>query len=511
MRLWVTAVMLMLGISLSAETLWVAQSPAGLDDGTSVENARGVAWLNTATNWSDGTGFVTPGDTVMLSGTIVSNIVIAGSGSNGSPVTIQFSSGARMQSGSWGTGGAISASGKHWINIDGAGFGVIEATNNGTGLAFTNNDRFVAISGCNGWSVQNIAMENMFQRTGGDGDANAFGTALYALNCSSLTLSNCVINQGAKVVLIAYSAGNSNVVIANNRITNCVVGITIGSGGTGATLANADVYGNRIKMGTNWSGCWQISTPCDAWHHVDGVHVYAVHTSSVLSNCRIFGNNIGGDNSWSTAGTGVSTAWIYIEASAGSIPSPWVFNNVLFVDDGSSYGPAVGIIDLKGIASPVVANNTIVGNGIRNGIYLESTTTNATVQNNIIQDVTLAIYDNEIDATIATDYNDIYGCDSIGRIRNTTYNSISDWRTGLGGCPNAGNECSSIVDDPQLTSFVPVYGSPAIGTGTDLSLYFTTDFTGSTRIAPWDIGAYEYLGRRATANTVNVGTLVIAP
>lgn len=57
-------------------------------------------------------------------------------------------------------------------------------------------------------------------------------------------------------------------------------------------------------------------------------------------------------------------------------------------------------------------------------------------------------------------------------------------------------------------------GSPAIGTGADLSSVFTADIELATRVAPWDIGAYEYLptdGTTATAGTVNVGTLNITP
>lgn len=52
----------------------------------------------------------------------------------------------------------------------------------------------------------------------------------------------------------------------------------------------------------------------------------------------------------------------------------------------------------------------------------------------------------------------------------------------------------------------------ALDHGADLQSLFTVDATGSTRIAPWDIGAYEYFpsgGITATANTVNVGTLKV--
>jgi hypothetical protein len=36
-------------------------------------------------------------------------------------------------------------------------------------------------------------------------------------------------------------------------------------------------------------------------------------------------------------------------------------------------------------------------------------------------------------------------------------------------------------------------GSPCIGSGLDLSVYFTTDKDGATRTIPWDIGTYTYL------------------
>lgn len=76
---------------------------------------------------------------------------------------------------------------------------------------------------------------------------------------------------------------------------------------------------------------------------------------------------------------------------------------------------------------------------------------------------------------------------------------------------NGINGSEPLFTDAASGTFTVQAGSPVIGAGTDLSAYFTDDFTGATRVAPWDIGAYEYLGRTATANTVNVGTLTITP
>lgn len=48
--------------------------------------------------------------------------------------------------------------------------------------------------------------------------------------------------------------------------------------------------------------------------------------------------------------------------------------------------------------------------------------------------------------------------------------------------------------------------------GMALGSEYETDLSGNTRTTgSWDIGAYEYLGRSATAGTVNVGTLIITP
>jgi len=44
------------------------------------------------------------------------------------------------------------------------------------------------------------------------------------------------------------------------------------------------------------------------------------------------------------------------------------------------------------------------------------------------------------------------------------------------------------------------------GIGSDLSARFTDDYGRATRSVPWDAGAWEYVGRTATARTASVGT-----
>ena len=45
--------------------------------------------------------------------------------------------------------------------------------------------------------------------------------------------------------------------------------------------------------------------------------------------------------------------------------------------------------------------------------------------------------------------------------------------------------------DPEIGEFHIGGSSPALGAGTDLSQYFTTDRDGYTRSVPWSIGAYD--------------------
>jgi hypothetical protein len=68
--------------------------------------------------------------------------------------------------------------------------------------------------------------------------------------------------------------------------------------------------------------------------------------------------------------------------------------------------------------------------------------------------------------------------------------------TGSGTTKTGFSELSGINGlDPLFvssTDFRLQSGSPAIGNGADLSSLFTDDYSGASRSAPWDIGAFEY-------------------
>lgn len=110
------------------------------------------------------------------------------------------------------------------------------------------------------------------------------------------------------------------------------------------------------------------------------------------------------------------------------------------------------------------------------------------------------------DATnVVANYNLVVGASGSAGETKTGFATGGREANGVNGQQPQFADASSLVF--SLSS-----GSSCIGAGTDLSAYFTDDFTGSTRVAPWEIGAYEFtgsVGTTATAGTVNVGTLTI--
>ena len=188
-----------------------------------------------------------------------------------------------------------------------------------------------------------------------------------------------------------------------------------------------------------------------------------------------------------------------------------VYNNVIDGNGVVSDGWGIYMSSNAGTyhaRSNTIANNTIIhGRTDYAAIHAASGSVGHAVWNNIIQAYGTAFYLDGTDASAfrASDYNDFYGGTVKWVLGGTNYTSSSSWRTGSGG------DSHSITSDPLLTEYIPSGTSPAIRSGSDLSALFTTDITGSTRPAPWDIGAYELIHPTASAGTVTVGTLTIGP
>jgi len=152
-----------------------------------------------------------------------------------------------------------------------------------------------------------------------------------------------------------------------------------------------------------------------------------------------------------------------------SDPEVNIRNCILEVNTNNGDGSAIGS---AGGTSGTVHNNSVIG-------FYEGIVTTGTmdVSNNMVVD-----------------------CDTCFINNYSGSNNVSSDATAPGSNSLTNQVATDLMTDPANGDFTLKSGSNAIGAGTDLSAYFTTDITGATRSTPWDIGAFLYSSGGATYN-----------
>ena len=493
-----------------ANDIYVAQSTQGSGMGTDAADAFPITWLNTPGNWNAGAGTVNPGDTVHLCGVITTGVVVQASGAAGSPITILFEPGADIISP--GTVAIGINVGQHdYITVDGGVNGVIECTNNGTGLAYTNNATGVYGIG-NYLTVQNLAIRNMYVRTAG-GEQIEFGAGIVqwlpnTAGYRGLLVSNCVIDNAAKGVYCGYNGyGVTNVTVISNTITHINWGIVLGDTSGGSVCDGWTVVGNRISQFANWD-----DTAQDSYHH-DGIFAQAGNASSVFHSATICGNTVG--PGWG----GYTTAGIYMSSDqAGPI---LIYNNLFLCGSDYPNDGAIYFLQNQQNLQPVcrIYNNTFAGGGgtaidWENNQGGDNSATVLDVQNNISEFNTFcAIYGYQ-NVTFTADYNigftpnpsRAYAWSQTG---SAWFDTFAVWQ-GIGAVHGEHFDLHGSINNPMLDSaYHLASGSPAIAAGTNLSAYFTRDMAGSPRPASgaWDSGAFQHSGVQPVMTNLHVANL----
>jgi|GEM_PF-6913288 hypothetical protein len=453
-----------------ANDIYIAQNAAGGNSGAGCGNAHSVVWLNSGSNWGTGAAQVGPGDTVHLCGVISSPITVQASGTSSAPITIFFESGASMQSPVWSTP-AITFNGQSWIIVDGGANGRIFDTNSGTGKNTQDSVCFRTDSNAANVTIQNIECGPLYVRTS-SGDSNQVASGVSSVSGPNLTIRNSKFHD-AYYCIDTGGPNASGLNIYNNDVYNCSTGIVLGDGGSGTTISNARIHGNHIHDGANWDGCW---SGCSVWNHNDGIHVWT--SSGGKQNApQVYDNTI--DGSWGAH----TTAFIFMEADQGPMPSPMVYNNVL--NNTGPNSPTNGLVEMKeNITSGQLYNNTFdCGSAGFNAIHWELGSASKAL-NNVFLNCGSAFANDDGSGSMSHDY--------------TAY-----WNTPIG------SDAHIVTANPLLSAILaPILGSPLATAGENLTSYFSTDLTGATRPASgsWTLGAYQATGTTTTSYTLNVGT-----
>lgn len=465
---------LSLPLSTYASDIYTAQLASGLMDGSSCDNAKALSTIN----WGPGND-VAAGDTLHVCGTITQNLTVNASGTDlsSNAVIIYFEENAMFESPYWGAGSSAAIylpSTTQYVIVDGGTNGLIQATDNGVGLAYQNHGYGVDIASDNA-IVKNMNITNIFQRDFGSDEDN-YGICIRAANANNIYIHDNTISE-ANTGIKAQGASGGNYNIYNNTVAEVSNGIMVGT--TSGAIDIVKIYNNIINLGDSWGGKFDSGEA----HHADGVQVYS--NDSGITNLEIFGNTFGPD--WPMKVEGVesaSTSPIFTE----DYTSGMIYNNLIFLN-GDSWltNPALNAGGQTGWGNDVL-NNTVISTMNRNtclGIRGD-----CIAKNNICIDVGYGAKVTSLNDPSQID-NNIYTGISEGFYDGTYIYNLSSWQSsGYDvNSTTAPPESFSTSDDYRLNST----DVQAITQGVDLSTHFNTDKDGNIRPTnAWDIGAYQY-------------------
>jgi hypothetical protein len=494
-------------------TYYMTQAGAGSQNGTSEANAWSLANVNTAGNWASTptAGKISPGDTLVMNGTITDNLTVRASGTSGNPITLLFGTGAKFAKADWSTIG-IAMYTRSFITIDGGATGIIggptgnashvngiiEATNSGTNLSTQINGTGVLAQNSNNIRVINLCVRNMYVRE----NTAANGTNGNGSNCirfeqssdtsqHNLEVDNCLLHDAYTGLNSDYGPGANTFTFTRVTAYRCNWGGRCGSRNSTSTMTGLTVTDCNFYNWTNWDS---TQPPHDHFHH-NGFFLWC--NDGTFGTATFARNVVGPDFTTYKDGYASATAGIFVN---GKVETVNIYNN-LFIHSGVG-GPANGMITIGanyGVTQTArIFNNTFAGNQGYTKINVScegSSTIALSVKNNLHEGGSMAfvsLYNAGI--TLTADHN----------LGNALLALPFEWNnsgSGVGGISLAswktatGQDADWITADPLLTETYRLgAGSPAIGEGENLSAYFTTDAAGNTRPASgaWDIGAFQY-------------------
>lgn len=475
-------------LQANAATIYLADSATGDGSGNSPSNRQSVSAYNN-------TGGAHAGDTLSLAGTITTYLIIGANGpppagTLGNPITVLWESGAKL---SQPAGSLIQCGGSHFIVFDGGANGIIENTDNGSGLGNQMAVYGINASGSDNLEVKNLTFRNFFVPSG---DPLSLPPLTFSSNGalymngygSNISIHNCSFSNICWILYLGGGSG-SGVNIYSNNFVNYDHAIA----SLGDHMSNVNIFNNHFGS----TAIWDSGT--NNYFHHDGIHIF-FGSGSTLQNVKIYNNLFDGD--WGEN----NTAHIFAEGdfshnNPDSEQYFTIYNNV-FIQPTNSHALNNGFLSGWG-SSWRIFNNTFVGANVYNQNAMSIGGTNTMFVNNLVQYVDTfvsitgptngMIISNNVYAVYGAGGNPPFSINGVSPIYN-----FAAWQVVVVDANSSYSSAASVNADGTIPS-----GSPAIGAGANLSSIFTTDYTGATRTAPWTIGAYQY-GIAQTGSALSV-------
>jgi hypothetical protein len=503
----------------SASDIYIAQVAAGGNTGADCADAYAMTFFNSASNWGSKAGQIGPGTTVHLCGLITSQINGHGSGSNGSPITVLFQSGAEVSVPFCPSNGCMNFNGLSWIIIDGglpcgpgtscnsslSGTGGVINTANGTGLANQVPSQAIYCLSCNHVEIRNLLVQNLYVHT----SVNDSAVDQTQVNCvfvsgSNISVHDSTMHDAGWCLIDSFQSGDANVSWYNIDVHNIDHGYVLSGPGSSITAGSFYFYNNHIYGFSNWD------TNSNDYHH-DGIHCFSGSSSGQTINGWYVYNNTFGAPGYSS-GANINS-FIYIEGSTGppcgnNNSSIYLFNNIFLIDHYSTAGH-MGLFSGR----PVAYNNTLISTDSNNsgtcwtnsGAY--GGIGAATMQNNAVGNCFILVSYTPGSWMSGSSSNNVYGYTS-GNASSDFYcggqTGFSGWKSCVGGAGDANSSAQSSIN-VSTTTGIPNAGSPVIAAGANLySLCngqsnpglgaLCRDAVGVARPSSgaWDVGAFVF-------------------
>lgn len=515
-------------------SVYISQSGAGSQDGTSCANAKTLVFFNDPTNWGGASGQIGPSTVVHMCGTFTQEWDIRGSGLNGQPITLMWETNAKWMNTIITGDQAIYSGGAAWIVLDGGVpcgrptdvcNGQIGNSANGTLLANHVPQTAITLTGASNWEIKNLQLGPLYVRTSVNDNNNLDETThgiTYANGYSNIHIHDSQIHDVPWAINLQEGSGNLNIEIDHNYIYHASHGGAFFHSNS-STTSNIRWHDNVVDGPVNWDGPNTGSCP---YHH-DGIHIASTGPGT-FNTFYLYNNWYRGD--WGVC----NTSAVFIENNEGvfgNITNGWSFNNV-YQNTNTTHGWSDGI-NLLPHSGMHVYNETIICPPAA-GIGLTAGGTGTDEQNIIVtgcsimnntsnQNTTYNTLNNNLYANFISNGNAPFVLNGQQQAGGSLAASFATWKA------NTGKETGSLTaNSAGLNSFGALQGgSVAIGAGANLNSIANGNLTalgfdtslGGTRTptarpssGAWDMGAYNFLSSTpalCASSPVNFGSSTV--